>query len=114
QDLARLQLAVDVGVVAVAVIGELLELAVLQVAHAESEHGEKRALLALLFDEPHHLRITGHADVEVAVGGEDDAIVAVADVVATRDIVREPDPGATRCRAPRLELIDCGKDTLLL
>ena len=37
---------VDVGVVAVALVGELLERRVLEVAHAEAEHGQEHAALA--------------------------------------------------------------------
>ena len=44
EHLARLEQVVDVGVVAVPVVGELLHLRVLVVPHAEAEDGEERAL----------------------------------------------------------------------
>src|SRR3712207_7893394 len=41
KDLARLALGVDVGIVAVAVVGQLLQRRVLQVAHAEAEDRQR-------------------------------------------------------------------------
>ena len=59
---------------AVAVVGQLLHRRVLEVAHAEAEHGQEDAALALLLDQAHQLGLAGDADVEIAVGAEDDAI----------------------------------------
>ena len=70
---------VDVGVVAVAVVGELLQLGVLQVAHPEPEDRQVHARLPLLLDQPDQLGVVRHADVEVAVGRQDDAVDPVLD-----------------------------------
>ena len=52
EDLAGLGHRVDVGVVAVALVGERLHLGVLEVAAAEAEDGEEDAALRLLLDQP--------------------------------------------------------------
>ena len=78
QHLAGFRDVVDVGVVAVALIRELLERRVLVVAHAEAEHAEEHATLCSLFDQAREIALIGDADVEVAVGHQDDAIDAAA------------------------------------
>ena len=55
QHLVGLARRVDVGVVAVALVGELFEVAVLDVAHAEAEHAQEDAALGLGLDQPDQL-----------------------------------------------------------
>ncbi len=67
---------VDVGGHAVAVLREGLRHFVAIVAFAEAEHGQIDAFLALSCDEALQLVLVGDADVEVAIGGQEDAIDA--------------------------------------
>ena len=114
EHLARLGQRVDVGVVAVALVGQHLHLRVLDVAGAEAEDGEEDAVLALRFDELFELAVARRADVEVAVGGEDDAVVAAVDEVLFRDVVGELDARAAGRRAARFERLDRGEDRPLV
>jgi hypothetical protein len=91
--------AVDVGVVAVALVGQLLHRVVVEVAAAEAEDGEEHAALALVLDALDELLVAGQADVEVAVGREDDAVDAVLDEVLAGLRVGEGDAGAAVGRA---------------
>ena len=68
QHAPRLEQAVDVRVVPVAVISELLHLRVLQIAGPEAEDAEVDARLALPLDQLDELAAARHPDVEVAVG----------------------------------------------
>ena len=52
EHLLRLAEAVDVGVVAVPLVGHLLHLRVLEVAGAEAQHGEECSLLPALLHQP--------------------------------------------------------------
>lgn len=106
QHLPRLQRAIDVGVVAVPVLGELLHLGVLQIPLSEAQDREEDAALTLLLDEAHHLGVAGDTDVEIAVGGEDDAVIAARDEVRDRFGVGAPDPGAARGGASGLQAFD--------
>jgi hypothetical protein len=113
EDLPGLVERVDVVVVAVAVVRQLFELGVLQVAHAVAEHGEVDAGLPLLLDEPHQLGIRRDTDVEVAVGGEDDAVDAVLEEAGLRLLVSQDDAAAAVGRALRVENIDGPADRVL-
>ncbi len=104
--LLGLGLGVDVGVVAVPLVGQLLHRRVVEVARAEAEHGEKDAAAPLLLDQADQLGVARHADVEVAVGGEDDAVRAAADEVLFGDAVGELYPRAAVGRAARLKPLD--------
>ena len=74
EDPLRLALAVDVEAVAVAFVGEHLELVVLVVAHAAPHGGEVDAGVAFRLDHFDELGFAGSSDVEVAVGDEHDAV----------------------------------------
>ena len=110
QHLPRLQEVVDVVEVAVAVVGDLLHLRVLQIAGSEAQHGQEDARVALLLDQAHHLGVAGCAHVEVAVGRQHDPIVAAVDEVLACSLVSQPNPGASG-RAPAcLQLLQRGQD----
>ena len=94
---------VDVGVVAVALVGELLQRRVLEVAHAEAEHASgTRRVLAFSSISRVELALAGDADVEVAVGAEDHAVDAALDEVLAGDLVGELDARAAVGRAAGL------------
>ena len=52
----------------------------------------------------------GDADVEVAVGAEDDAVDAALAEVLAGDLVREPDPRAAGGRAGRAQFVQDAQD----
>ena len=70
---------VDVGVVPIAIMCELFELAVLEVVHAEAEDCQVDARLPLLFDQPDEFALTRDTHIEVAICGQDHAIDAALD-----------------------------------
>lgn len=67
---------VDVGIVAIAMIGKRFHFGILVVAAAETQNAEVNPRLTLLRDEGLQIFIARHAEVEVAVGGEQDPSVA--------------------------------------
>lgn len=105
---------VDVGVVAVAHLGELLHLRVLIVAGAEARHGERRPFGPLRLDQPFERAVARHADVEAAVGGGDHAVDAAVHARRARDPVGEDEPLAAGGGAARLQPVDGGEDARLL
>src|SRR5919198_1789130 len=113
QSLARLRLGVDVGVITVPLVGQLLHHRVVEVAGAEAEDGEEDAALPLLLDEADERVVARQDDVEVAGGGEGDAVRAAAQEVLLRDAVGELNPLAAVRRAARFEPFD-GRDDLAL
>ena len=114
QHLLGLALRVDVGVVAVALVGQLLHRVVVEVAAAEAEHAEEHAAVALMFDQLDEIVVVGNADVEVAVGGEDDAVDALGDEVLAGLRVGEGDAGPAVGRPAGLEVVDRTEDRLLV
>ena len=84
QHLARLRQRIDVGGVAVAMLREALHQRVVVVAHPETEHRERDPALALARDVVLERVGVGEADVEVPVGGEDDAVHPAGDEVLRR------------------------------
>ena len=89
---------------AVPLVGELFERGVLDVAHAEAEHAQKDVALRLGLDQLDELLCVGDADVEIAVGGQDDAVGSVLDEVLGGDVVGELDAGTAVGRAAGLQL----------
>ena len=79
QDLARLGDGVDVRVIAVALVRQLLQRAVLVVAGSESEHAQEDAALGFVLDQIQEVTLVGGAHVEVTVGRQNDAIDAALD-----------------------------------
>ena len=114
EDFLRFLQIVEIRVVAVAVIGEHLHARVLVVVVADAEGREVDAVVALLLDQLQQIVVAGDADVEVAVGGEDDAVVAAGDEVLFRDVIRELNALRSGGRAARLETIERGDDRLLV
>ena len=99
---------------AVPLVGELLQGGVLDVAHAKAEHAQEDAALGLGLDQLDEFILVGDADVEIAVGGQDDAVGAVLDEVLGGDVVSELDAGTAVGRAAGLQLIDGRHDSALL
>ena len=87
EDLHHLVLAVDVVVGAIARIADFLHHGIVQVAHAEAEAGHVDAFAGVALHHFHQSVGTGDAHVEVAVGAQDDAVVALGVVVGQRLLV---------------------------
>ena len=98
--LLRFLQRVEVRVVAVALVGEHLHGRVLQVPFADAEHRQEHAALPFLARSVEQLVVAGHADVEVAVGGEDHAVDAVAIEVLARGGIGELMPAAPLVEPP--------------
>lgn len=64
-----------------AAVGDLLHLGIPQVAAVEAEHRQEDPGFALLLDHRDQRGPVGDADVEVAVGGQDDPVDPVRDEV---------------------------------
>ncbi len=94
EDFASLAEAVDVAVVAVAFVGEGFHGAVFEVAGAVAEHAEEDAGAGFLGDEFFEFLRGRDADVEVAIGAEDDAVDAFGDEAGDGLFVSELDAGA--------------------
>ena len=110
QHLPRLVEGVDIGGGAVAVLRERLHQRVVVIAHAEAEHGEEHALAALALDIALQLVRVGDADIEIAVGGEDDAVDAIGIEILLGERVGLADALAARRAAAGAELIDGRED----
>ena len=76
EHLPRLPRPVDVGIDPVAVVGELLHLLVLEVPLAVAEDGEEHPSRRLLLDQLDKRRVARDADIEIAIGGQDDPVRA--------------------------------------
>ena len=78
----RLGQAIDVGVDAVAAVGQRLQPIVTQIALAETEHRQEHIVPLLFVDELVQLVDRRDADVEIAVGGQQHAVDTLHPVVA--------------------------------
>jgi len=96
------------------VIGDLLHHRFVVVALAEAERGERDTAVALLLDHFEQRLGVGDAHVEIAVGGEEDAVHPVLDEALPRDFVGQLEPRAACGRAARLQLIERGADQALV
>ena len=90
QDLAGLGQRVDVGVVAVGLVGQMLQHVVFIVPHAESQGGEGDVVfLGIPLDQVQELSLPGGAQVEVTVGGQDHPVDAAPEERSLRRAVRQ-------------------------
>ena len=102
--------AVDVGVEAVALVGELLEQGVVVVAHPDADADQLDAGRGVVADAAQDPVGVGEPDVGDAVRGEDDAVDAVLGQRPAGLLVAEPEAGLEVRRAARLELVDGAED----
>ena len=109
-----LEQAVDVGVVAVALVGQQFHGIIAVIAPAEAEHTQVDAMPALLFDQLLQFVPAGHADVEIAVRGEDDPVGGPGQETLPGQLVGGADAAGAMGRTARLQAVDGGEDTLLL
>ena len=113
EHLARLVQGVDVGGVAVADLRELLHQRIVVVAPAEAEDAQAHAGSAPALHQLMQRLLVHGADVEVAVGGEDDAVDAAGLEVLAGDGVGEADPLAAVGGAAGREPVEGGQDRRL-
>ena len=110
QHLARLRQGIQVRIVAVTLIGELLHRRVLEIAGADAQDRQEDAALSLALDQTNQLVLAGHADVEVAVGGQDDTVDSPSNVLLARRLIRQRDAcraiGRTARTQPRDGVVD--------
>ena len=102
--------AVDVGVVAISLVGKGLQVRILEIARAEAEHGQEDFTLCFFLDQLDQLVALGDAKVEITVGGQDDPVDAILVEMVGRDLVGDPDSVAGVGAAGGLKLIDLGED----
>ena len=91
---------------AVPLVRESLERGVLDVAHPEAQNAEENATFRLGRDQFDQFVVLGDADIEIAVGGQDDAVRALLDEVAGGHVIGELDAGPAVGRAARAQLLD--------
>ncbi len=106
QHAAGFGFAVDVSCDAVAVLGQALHQRVIVIAAAEAEYRQVNTGLALALDDVLQLLEIGDADVEIAVGGEDDAVDGVGIEVLFRQCVREFQALAAGRRAASMQAVE--------
>ena len=114
QHLARLAQAVEIGVVAVAIVGQAFHRVVLKVVRAHAQHAEEGAALGLLLDQLSEFARIAHAHVEIAVGAEDDAVDAVFDEVRRRLLVGHSDAARTIGAATGVQAVHHVQDARLV
>ena len=95
-DSSAFLMGVDVCVIAVALVRQKLHRGVLEVPHAEAENGEKDSAVPLVLDELLETSPTADANVEIAVGRENDAVDAAFDEAFGRDFIGELNALASR------------------
>src|SRR5712692_4559465 len=113
EDLLGLVDVVEIVIITVTFIGKRFHEGIFVVVVSDADAGQIDALLALFLDDIDQ-RVAGHSDVEVAVGGEDDAIVPVSCEILLGGFVGQLDSCAPSGRAAGLELVECGQDRLLV
>ena len=91
EHLARFVERIEVGVVAVPLVGQLLHHRIIQVVVAHPEDAEKDAALRLFLDQPNEIAFARGPDVEVAVGRENDPVDAALDEMFRRRLVGHDD-----------------------
>ena len=110
QDFPRLVQGVDIGGGAVAGLGDLLSDDIVVIALAEAEHGEENAALALSRDKILKAVGVDDAHIEVAVGGENDAVDLVFREVLLGKLVGEREPLAACGRAAGAQIFQRRED----
>jgi hypothetical protein len=105
---------VDVGVEAVALVGQLLEQDVVVVAHPDADRDEFDAGRGVVADPPQDAVRVGQPDVGDAVRGEDHPVDAIPAVGLAGEVVAQPQARLEVGRAARLELVDGRQDRLLV
>jgi len=112
QHLFRLQQRIDIGIVAIAGIGENLHRVIMVIAHAETQHGQIDAALAFVLDQALQLITAGDAHVEIAVRGQNDAVVALGHEALFRHLVGGDDAARGVGGTAGVEVVDGGRDLL--
>ena len=110
QHLVPFHQIVDVGIRAVANIGDLLHHGFVIVAGAKTEGGKRNTGFALFLDHALELRGVGNPDIEIAVGSQQDAVDPVLDESLLRGAVGQLQAGSPSSAAAGAQGVDGGID----
>ena len=110
QHLARFLQAVDVGVVAVADVGQAFGHRIVIVAVAEAERAQRHPGRALVAHQGFQRLLVADADVEIAVRGQHHPVHATLDERLPRHRVGQLDAGAAVGAAAGLQAVERGQD----
>ena len=99
---------------AVALIGNLLQYGILEVAGAKAHNGQEYTALPFFFDQLHQFVIARDTNVEVTIGCQDDPVVTLLQKILAGNRICEPETGGTRRRPSRLQTIDRVKNRSFL
>ena len=105
---------IDIGMVAVADVGQLFGHRIVVVAGAEAQRRQRDAGLALVGDHRFQRLLIVRADVEIAVGGEDHAVDAVAQEAGFRLRIGQLQALAAIGRAAGFEPVQRGENRFLV
>ncbi len=106
EHLARFVERIEIGVIAVPLVGQLLHHRVFQVVVPHPEDAKENAALRLLLDHPDEIAFARRPDIEIAVGREDDAVDAALDEMLRRGLVGELNALGAVGRAAGLEIFE--------
>ena len=91
-------------------IGDLFEHGFVVIAAAEAQRGQRDATITLALDHRDERVLIRHADIEIAIGGEDHAVDAAFDEIGARGGVGEPQTVAACGRTSGGEPVERGAD----
>ena len=104
EDLAGLRFGIDIGIAALSLVGEGFQHVVLVVTHAKPKDGQGDAIFRLLIGNISEVPAVGLADIEITIGAEDDAVIAVLDEVVAGHLVGQLDAGSGIGRSTGTEI----------
>ena len=113
-DFSGFQRRIDIGVIAVAAVCQTFHVIVPDVAGAEAENREIDSFVAFLFNEFFQFIRFGDSDVQIAVGGKEDAVVGAFAVILLRQLIGLLDAAFPVGAALRHKIVDCGGDGLFI
>src|SRR5262245_5979163 len=90
----------------VPLVGELLELVVLDVSHAEPEHAQKNTALGLCRDQLDQRVVVRDSNVEITVRGQNHTIRAILDEALGGDVIGELNSRGAVRRAAGVKIVD--------
>ena len=105
QHFAGLTEGINVAILPIALVRELLECAVFQVAHAKTQYGEEGTCFGFFFHHAHQIAPLHGTDIEIAVGAEDDTVDTAIDIVVPYGLVRQLDAGPAVGAAPGFQTL---------
>ena len=68
---------IDVGMIAIALIGQLLHFIVLVIAHAITQHAEENAAFSFFFNQAYQFIIAAGPYVKITISSKDHPVIAI-------------------------------------